>query len=165
LKIHQKQIGKSDEWLTPKEILNELGIFDLDPCSPIVRPWDTAKLHLTIEDNGLLRNWGNKRVWLNPPFNKKLRDKWMAKMAKHNNGIMLVPAACETKAFRNYVWGKCSGILMLSNRPYFHYQNGEKSKYNSGCTICLIAYGDRNFEALLGSNLGICLKEIRKERE
>lgn len=30
-----------DEWLTPPYIIDSLGVFDLDPCSPINRPWDT----------------------------------------------------------------------------------------------------------------------------
>ncbi len=33
----------SDEWYTPKWILDTLGEFDLDPCSPEERPFDTAK--------------------------------------------------------------------------------------------------------------------------
>jgi hypothetical protein len=41
------ETGK-DEWLTPPEIIKSLGEFDLDPCSPINRPWDTAKNHYTI---------------------------------------------------------------------------------------------------------------------
>ena len=38
-----------DEWLTPPEIIKSLGIFDLDPCSPCNRPWDTAFKHYTKE--------------------------------------------------------------------------------------------------------------------
>ena len=40
------------EWLTPKHITDALGEFDLDPCAPIVRPWETAWNHFTIEDDG-----------------------------------------------------------------------------------------------------------------
>jgi hypothetical protein len=50
-----------DEWLTPKSIIDALGEFDLDPCSPVVRPWNTAKKHLTIEDDGLLTDWGGAK--------------------------------------------------------------------------------------------------------
>ena len=49
--------GKSstgkNEWLTPPHILRRLGPFDLDPCAPINRPWDTAEHHYTIEDDGI----------------------------------------------------------------------------------------------------------------
>ena len=40
----------NDTWLTPPSIITSLGEFDLDPCSPINRPWPTAKEHYTIED-------------------------------------------------------------------------------------------------------------------
>lgn len=36
---HSHKMGK-DEWLTPPQIIKALGGFDLDPCSPINRPWD-----------------------------------------------------------------------------------------------------------------------------
>ena len=59
------ETGK-DEWLTPPELVSALGKFDLDPCSPINRPWDTAKKHYTILDDGLTQPWDGK-VWCNPP--------------------------------------------------------------------------------------------------
>ncbi len=58
MKAHQTSVGKSDEWLTPQWILEPLGVFDLDPCASVVRPWATAKQHLTVEDDGLKANWG-----------------------------------------------------------------------------------------------------------
>ena len=75
-------------------------------------------------------------------------------MAEHGNGIMLIPAACETQAFHNYVWGISDGILFLKTRPHFCFINGAKAKANSGCTICLIAYGKKNGEILKNSGLG-----------
>lgn len=51
-----------DEWLTPPEITRALGSFDLDPCSPINRPWPTAEKHLTILDDGLSREWFGRSV-------------------------------------------------------------------------------------------------------
>ena len=141
MKAHQRTIGNNDEWLTPRWILGALGKFDLDPCAPVDRPWDTAEHHYTVQDNGLERDWFG-RVWCNPPFHRHKRAKWMQKMAAHNNGIMLIPAAGETKAFADYVWGKCSGLQILKRRPHFCYVDGSEAKANSGCTISLIAYGD-----------------------
>ena len=54
---HQSARMQKDEWLTPPEIIKALGPFDLDPCAPVVRPWDTAKIHYTTTDNGLQREW------------------------------------------------------------------------------------------------------------
>ena len=50
-------INNNDEWLTPPEIIKSLGEFDLDPCSPINRPWDTAKKHYSKLDNGFTKKW------------------------------------------------------------------------------------------------------------
>jgi hypothetical protein len=159
MKAHQKTIGLNDEWITPKYIIDALGEFDLDPCAPIKRPWDTAKIHYTIEDDGLSTSWAG-RVWLNPPFNRYERHKWMKKMSDHGNGIMLVPAACETEPFKQHVWYKADSILMLDHRPHFYYVDGTRAKANSGCTICLVAYGAANTESLRKSDLGITLKWI-----
>ena len=52
---HQAATMGTDEWLTPPEIIKALGPFDLDPCSPITRPWDTALKHYSILDMGLLQ--------------------------------------------------------------------------------------------------------------
>ncbi len=61
---HHSARADKDEWLTPPELLRALGDFDLDPCSPVNRPWPTAARHLTWQDNGLLAEWKG-RVWCN----------------------------------------------------------------------------------------------------
>jgi len=159
MKQHQSTLGKSDEWITPPYIIKSLGDFDLDPCNCINPPFKTAKNSYTILDDGLNRDWYG-RVWLNPPFNRKIRPLWMEKMSIHNNGIMLIPAACETKPFKEFVFSNCSGILMLDHRPHFLYSNGMKAKANSGCTICLVAYGENNLESLIKSGLGQVLTRV-----
>lgn len=37
----------TDEWYTPREIIDALGPFELDPCAPISPLWPTAKKCLT----------------------------------------------------------------------------------------------------------------------
>lgn len=88
---------KNDEWLTPPPIIQALGFFDLDPCAPVDRPWDTARQHYSRRDDGLAQDWGG-RVWMNPPFGTQAID-WLRKMVKHGNGIALVPARTETRMF------------------------------------------------------------------
>lgn len=153
MKKHQSTIGKNDEWLTPPTILECLGEFDLDPCAPTVRPWDTAKTHLTEPENGLACQWTG-RVWINPPFNRNERPKWMAKAASHGNAIMLIPAATETKAFFESVWAKAHSVLFLEGRPHFHYIDGTRARANCGTAICLVAYGENNSKILKDSGLG-----------
>jgi len=76
LSAHQKN-GGHDEWLTPPEILRALGAFDLDPCAPVVRPWETAAQHYTAQDDGLALPW-NGSVFLNWPYSNPLP--WASKL-------------------------------------------------------------------------------------
>lgn len=152
---HQSPVMGKDEWLTPPEILSKLGSFCLDPCAPIVRPWDTAAKHYHVNDNGLEQPWEG-RVWCNPPFGREA-IKWLRRMAKHGNGIALIPARTETEMFYECVWGAADAVLFIKGRPHFHHVTGERASFNSGAPICLVAYGWNNVYALRTSNLGIVL--------
>ena len=143
---HQSAKMKNDEWLTPPDIIEKLGYFDLDPCSPIIRPWETAKLHYTSENDGLLQEWFG-RVWCNPPYGLEA-TKWLNKLANHDNGIALIFARTETKMFFDEVWNKADSLLFLEGRLYFHYVDGKKAKANAGAPSVLIAYGSENSEIL-----------------
>lgn len=144
--------GGHDEWLTPPEILVPLGQFDLDPCAPIVRPWNTALSHLCVHDDGLTAQWFG-RVWCNPPFGRDA-IKWMRKMVKHGNGIALIPARTETAMFYECVWGVATSVCFIKGRPHFHYVDGTRAPFNSGAPIALVAYGEINNKILEQSLLG-----------
>ncbi len=148
---HQSAAMKSDTWLTPPEILRALGEFDLDPCCPIVRPWDTAIEHFDINDDGLAQPWAG-RVWLNPPYSREA-VKWLRRMADHGNGIALVFARTETSWFFETVWRKASAVLFLEGRIHFHLADGSRAAANAGAPSCLVAYGA--MEALRLQECGI----------
>ena len=145
-----KTEGK-DEWLTPPHIITSLGEFDLDPCAPINRPWDTAKTHYTTEDDGLSKNWQG-RVWLNPPYGNETA-KWLSKMAEHKNGVTLIFARTETIMFFKYIWDKADAILFIKGRINFYHVDGTKGKYSGGAPSCLVAYGRDNVNALSESGI------------
>lgn len=159
MSAHQSAKSKSVEYMTPPEILKPLGRFDLDPCTPVNRPWDTADKHYTILDDGLIQPWTG-RVWLNPPFGREAIH-WMRRLAKHGDGIALLPARTETKMFFECVWGIADCVLFIKNRPHFHFPNGKRLISNSGAPIALIAYGSTNALILKNSGLGACVIELR----
>ena len=70
----ERSANTSDEWYTPREIIEALGEFDLDPCAPMHPLWPTAKIMYNKQDNGLVQNWKG-RVWLNPPYSRPLRQR------------------------------------------------------------------------------------------
>ena len=163
LSSHQSTRMKSSSWLTPPKILHALGRFDLDPCCPPVMPWQTAAQMIAPPRDGLAEPW-HGRVWLNPPFGAQAAA-WLAKMAKHGNGIALIPARTETRMFYASVWGAADAVLFLQGRPSFHHVNGNKAAFNSGTPIALVAYGKHNANTLEACELGICVHwQIPSER-
>jgi len=149
----ERSVSGKDEWLTPKYIIEALGEFDLDPCSPIVRPWNTAKRHYTIEDDGLTKDWGSdSKVFMNPPYGNQT-SKWMKKLSEHGNGIALIFARTETRMFFDYIWNKAHAIMFLKGRLSFYNVDGTKGKNSAGAPSCLVAYGLYNEILLQRSGL------------
>lgn len=147
---HQNSSICNDEWLTPQYIIKAFGKFDLDPCASVIRPWDTAKIHYTKKDNGLNKEWSG-RVWMNPPYGKNTAL-WLKKFREHGDGIALIFARTETKMFFDYCW--CAdALLFIQNRLHFYNVKGVRASMNGGAPSVLIAYGDRNVEALKESNI------------
>lgn len=148
---HQSARALKEEWLTPPELLRALGSFDLDPCAPINRPWNTAARHYTLKDNGLAKPWED-RVWLNPPYGEKT-GRWLARLADHRDGIALIFARTETEMFVEQVWKRADAILFLSGRLHFHHVDGRRAAANAGGPSCLVAYSNRNVDALRESGI------------
>jgi DNA N-6-adenine-methyltransferase (Dam). len=148
---HQSAAAQKDEWLTPRHVLDALGAFDLDPCAPIERPWETAAKHYTVLDDGLKQPWKG-RVWCNPPYGLAAAQ-WLARCADHGNATALIFARTETRMFFDHVWPKASGILFLEGRLYFHHVTGERAAANAGAPSVLVAYGNDNAAALKACGL------------
>lgn len=127
----------NDEWLTPPSIVKALGPFDLDPCSPVNRPWDTAAKHYTKEQDGLAQPWEG-RVWLNPPYGRET-FKWLERLAYHGSGIALIFARTETKGFHEQVWNRADAVFFFKGRLRFHKVDGSQGG-PANAPSCLVAY-------------------------
>jgi hypothetical protein len=142
---HARRRGlTTDDWITPRSIIEALGSCDLDPCASLTQPWPCAAQTYTVRENGLLRTWKG-RVWLNPPYGRRAAD-WLSKLAAHGNGIALVFARTDTEMFFRHVWSKATSLLFLRGRVTFYRPDGKKSAagHNSGGPSVLIAYGVEN---------------------
>ncbi len=154
---HHAPVGETQTWLTPPDLIKSLGEFDLDPCTPIVIPWDTAKKHYNENDNGLIQNWKG-RVWLNPPYDRYFIEQWLMKMADHSNGLALIFARTETEPFQNWVFPYAESILFIKGRLHFHDANGIRAKANSGAPSVLISYSE--YDSLMIEQSGIKGKHV-----
>lgn len=142
----EKSKDTTDEWYTPKYIIDSLGIFDLDPCAPMKPLYNTAKVMYNKEDDGLTKEWDG-RVWLNPPYSRPLIEKFIVRMSKHGNGIALLFNRCDSKMFQDVIFKTATGILFLKGRIKFLTQDGSISG-SQGCGSVLIAFGEDNAEIL-----------------
>lgn len=145
---HTRGTKTTDSWITPRWILERFGPFDLDPCACDPMPWPSAHRMITEKEDGLSIPW-NGLAWCNPPYGKALAI-WLKRMADHNNGIALIFARTDTKAFQEWVFPKASGILFLRGGLTFHKPDGSlpDGGFNSGGPSCLVAYGPTALDRL-----------------
>ena len=154
-------VATTHDWLTPPEILEALGHFDIDPCASQFQPWRTAATQYTIEDDGLARKW-HGRVWCNPPYGPHA-SKFLARMADHGNGIALIFARTETKAFQEYCWNRADAMLFMAGRIKFRLPGGGVAG-PAGAPSVLIAYGKQNAQALRKSGIAGYVVDLANER-
>lgn len=138
------------EWLTPPELVIKLGVFDLDPCTPVAPPFVHAKHNYNINDNGLSMPWFG-RVYMNPPYGVGM-EKWLEKLKQHGNGIALIFARTETKLFFNHIWEDADAVLFVKGRIKFFNLEGKQGG-TPGSPSIFIAYGIDNAIALEKSDI------------
>lgn len=143
---HESPVAQTVDWLTPIEIVNALGPFDLDPCTPNDMPWSTATTMYSRSDDGFSSPWFG-RVWLNPPYGRET-SKWIEKLANHGNGIALIFARTETGIFFPNVWDRADSIFFFKGRLKFCSTDGVAAPANAGAPSCLVAYGANNTESI-----------------
>lgn len=148
----ERSPNTTDEWYTPKTIIDALGHFDLDPCAPCNRLWDTATRHITPTEDGLKADWGGKRVWLNPPYSRPLVERFIKKMVNNNNGIALLFSRCDSKMFQDLIFPNATALLFIRGRIKFYRPDGTQGG-SSGCGSVLVSFGGNNAEALRNSSI------------
>lgn len=163
---HTRGSHTTDDWISPQMFAARLGPFGLDPCESNTQPWPMATMgyRLGRGEDGLVLPWFGM-VWLNPPYGKATGD-WLAKLARHGEGIALVFARTETRMFFDHVWGKASAMLFLRGRLTFHYPDGAGSPagHNSGGPSVLIGYGLESHDRLQRNrNLGAFLSLLEEK--
>jgi len=104
MNIHFK--SETDMWATPQELFNGLNVefkFDLDPCA--IAENAKCKDFYTPEQDGLIQNWGQSAVFMNPPYGRAIKA-WMQKAYESSlqgaTVVCLVPARTDTAWWHDY---------------------------------------------------------------
>ncbi len=98
--------SKTDQWSTPNELFNTLNKefqFTLDPCA--TKENAKCKKYYTKKENGLIQDWSNEIVFMNPPYGRVIKH-WIKKAYEESlKGaivVCLVPARTDTIYWHNY---------------------------------------------------------------
>jgi len=136
--------SKSNEWGTPQDLFDDLNqefSFTLDPCSTKVNY--KCEKYYTIEDDGLLQDWSNETVFVNPPYGREIGD-WVKKAyEEHLKGstiVMLIPARTDTKYFHNYIYGKAEIRFIKGRIKFINYLNPEYKKQAAPFPSMIVVY-------------------------
>ena len=157
--VDQRNMGRvsrseySDEYYTPPRIVRALGAFDLDPSAG---PNAHAARNIRQPEDGLAAPWSG-RVWLNPPYSN-IHD-WLEKFIQHGDGVALVNARPDTQWFQRLAKGS-TAVLWMSGRVHFGRPEGMRIETPVVGSV-LVAYGERNADALLASGLPGVVMTVR----
>jgi DNA N-6-adenine-methyltransferase Dam len=153
---HENSIGASDDWHTPPEPFEKLGVrFFLDPCAPLDRThyFVPADRIYTKEDDGLLQPWFGL-VFMNPPFGgRRGHVPWLRKFFKHGNGVAICRAYTSSDWWHDVVLPNAETLLFPNGKTKFIRPDGSVGK-EPGHGIALIGMGEIANTALRQSGLG-----------
>jgi hypothetical protein len=150
---------RNDRWLTPPEVVEALGYFDLDPCgAPGHRLADETYL---LEDgqDGLVDPWFG-RVWMNPPYGRTMRS-WVERLAAHGTGTALIPVAMGTKLWQEVVMPQASAVHFYRHRIKFLRRDGVEDGMVSPQASAIVAFGHLDADLLIRSGLPGVVLDMR----
>lgn len=112
--MKNRNIEHSDNWATPKLLYDELNKefnFDYDPCP----------LNCKEDNAHPMAKWGKKN-FVNPPYNRKDKERFILKAsfesAKGNLSVLLLPVSTSTKIFHDVIYKKTE-IRFIKGRVAF----------------------------------------------
>lgn len=142
--------SRSKDWGTPQKYIDTIkdffgGTIGLDPCSnqySIVG----AEINIILPNNGLLVEWDEKTVFVNPPYGADrergatIKD-WFSKayyshILYKNEIMMLVPVATNTSHWKHYVFGKADSICFLKDSRVKFLENGKEGGERRTYGLC-----------------------------
>ena len=116
--------SKHCNWSTPQDFfdkLNEEFHFTLDPCADEHN--HKCDKYYTIEQDGLLQDWGGETVFCNPPYGSRETGLWTKKcyeesLKPNTTVVLLIPARTDRISFHEYIYGKAE-IRFIKGRLKF----------------------------------------------
>lgn len=140
----------AERWITPPEVFEPLleeFMFDLDAAADE----QTARLPRYLTDS-LGIDWPGERIWLNPPYGRKLEPfvrKAALEASKGKLVVALIPFRCRASWWHQCVLGRASEVRCVRKRIKFLYPNGEPSNLPGTCDSCIVVWNGPTQQTLL----------------
>jgi phage N-6-adenine-methyltransferase len=132
----------TERWQTPPEIFDPLMEefnFDLDAAAD----YETKRASRYLTDALELDDWPGTRIWLNPPYGKKLAPfvrKAAREAEKGKIVVALIPFRCRGAWWHESVVGKALEVRCIRKRPKFIRADGTKPKLTGTCDSCIVIW-------------------------
>ena len=116
--------SENQAWSTPQDFYDKLHKefnFDLDPCTNGFNSKCTN--FFTIKDDGLSKNWGGHKVFMNPPYGREIKH-WIKKayeesLKENTLVVCLIPSRTDTSYWHDYIFEKAHEIRYIRGRLKF----------------------------------------------
>ena len=167
---HVANNSGDNEWYTPPEFIEAarlvMGSIDLDPASSEVanRTVGAERIY-TAADDGLTLKWEG-RVWMNPPYEKGLIDRFAEKLRDEvkaglvPQAVVLVNNATDTRWFAT-LCEVASMVCFPTGRIRFHKPDGERGAPLQGQAVIYIGGQHEGFARAFAS-FGMVAKVVAK---
>lgn len=134
--------SNSDEWETPNELFLEydkIYNFDLDCCADESNK-KCEKYYSKEQDALKIEDWEGKKIWCNPPYSRRLQDKFIKKCyeesKKGKTCVLLIPARTDKKIWHEIIFTYAYKIIFLKGRLKF-----SNSKNSAPFPSAIIIFG------------------------
>lgn len=145
-------MSEQERWCTPPEIfdpLEEEFHFDLDAAADI----ETARVEPYLADALSIADWPGKRIWVNPPYGRKLEP--FVRRAAHEASkgklvVALIPFRCRAAWWHEVVIGVAKEVRCVRKRISFMRPDGTRGDFTGSCDSCIVVWdGRETFETRL----------------
>lgn len=136
-----------ERWITPPEIFDPLMSefdFDLDAAADVI----TARVDRYIspsrrEDALSMVDWPGTRIWLNPPYGRKLEPFVRRGADEADKGkllVALIPFRCRAAWWHEAVIGRAAEVRCIRKRIRFMRPDGSRGKFTGSCDSCIVVW-------------------------
>jgi len=145
----------TERWRTPPEIFDPLNAefhFDLDAAADL----ELRQSALFLTDALAAYDWPGQRIWLNPPYGRKLEPfvrRAAAEAAKGKLIVALIPFRCRAAWWHECVLGRASEVRCVRKRIRFLRPDGSRPKYTGSCDSCIVIWRGATAQTLLTGTL------------